>query len=139
MELEFEVNNLDVIDKALQKVERKTRSKISTKALKTGGKLIVEAAKANVHTGSGPNAGTLKNSIGMTVRKSRNRTEKNIEVLSRKGKGQKFDAFYSHMEEFGTSHSPAHPFLGPAANDKSNEVIKTVGTTLAGLIIEVTK
>lgn len=135
MELEYEVKNLDLIDKALRNLDKKTRSKISTKALKVGGKLIVNAAKANVHTQSG----TLKKSIGMTVRKSRNKMEKNIAVLSRKGKSQKFDGFYSHMEEFGTSHSPAHPFLGPAAKDKAGEVIKTVGVKLAGFLVEVTK
>lgn len=33
-------------------------------------------------------------------------------------------AFYGHMVEYGTSHSPAHPFLIPALEENREEAIR---------------
>jgi HK97 gp10 family phage protein len=51
------------------------------------------------------------------------------------------DAFYGHMVEFGTTHTPARPFLIPALEETSGEVVKdarnavrrSVGERLRGL------
>ena len=36
-------------------------------------------------------------------------------------KGGHPDGFYGHLEEFGTFHSPAHPFVAPAFENKREE------------------
>jgi HK97 gp10 family phage protein len=42
-------------------------------------------------------------------------------------------AFYGALEEFGTTHSPAHPFLVPAAEAKREEIVGLVTAALRGL------
>jgi HK97 gp10 family phage protein len=43
------------------------------------------------------------------------------------------NVFYGAFEEFGTSHSPAHPFLVPAAEAKREEVAALVTAALRSL------
>lgn len=41
--------------------------------------------------------------------------------------------FYGHLEEFGTSHSPPHPFLVPAVEAQEENVVALVAAALKGL------
>jgi HK97 gp10 family phage protein len=43
------------------------------------------------------------------------------------------EAFYGHMVEFGTSHSSAHPFLVPAAEESVGDVERIVTAALQRL------
>lgn len=57
--------------------------------------------------------GTLRRAV---VSKRKRGTRDSIEaaVYITKGSGAKNDAFYWHMVEYGTQHSAAKPFIGPA-------------------------
>jgi HK97 gp10 family phage protein len=43
------------------------------------------------------------------------------------------DVFYGHYEEFGTVHSPAHPFMVPAAEANRDTVVALAAAALRGL------
>jgi HK97 gp10 family phage protein len=43
------------------------------------------------------------------------------------------DTFYGHFEEFGTVHSPAHPFMVPAAEARREEVVGLAAAALRKL------
>jgi HK97 gp10 family phage protein len=38
---------------------------------------------------------------------------------------------YAKYQEFGTRHHPAHPFLRPAAEESSGQVVKAVRTSIS--------
>jgi hypothetical protein len=42
-------------------------------------------------------------------------------------------AFYGHMIEFGTSHSPPYPFLVPALEDEHELIVDDVRAVLGRL------
>jgi HK97 gp10 family phage protein len=43
------------------------------------------------------------------------------------------DVFYGHLVEFGTTYTPAHPFMIPAAEAKRQAVAASVAAALKGL------
>lgn len=43
------------------------------------------------------------------------------------------DVFYGHLVEFGTTHSPAHPFLVPSAESNRDTVVAGVTVALRSL------
>jgi len=130
-DITFDVKGLKALDIELDKLDRKSRGKIVNKAIRAGAKIILEEAKERAPE----DEGTLKKSLGIAAKKTKG-SDKQVLILARKGKNQKYDAFYSHMVEFGTSHSAAKPFLGPAARDKAEEAIKKVGDVLQEELIK---
>lgn len=88
------------------------------RALETGAKSIVEAAQARVPVATGD----LRASIHAE------REGSDWAVVA--GNSQ---VFYGHLVEFGTSQTPARPFLTPAAEEQMPVVTALVGKALKGL------
>ena len=88
-------------------------------ATEAGAKLIEEAAKERVPV----KTGALRDAIHTEFK-----GDADWAVVA----GNR-DAFYGHMVEFGTTHSPAHPFLVPAAEARRMEVQKIVAAALRHL------
>lgn len=86
---------------------------------RAGAEVIENGAKVRVHVRSG----ALRHAIH----------------VERQGRGKyavlagDSEAFYGHMEEFGTAHSPPHPFLVPATEDARDDVIGFAVQSLKGL------
>lgn len=79
--------------------------------------------------------GTLRRAI---VSKRQRGTRDSIEaaVWITKGPGSKWDAYYWHMVEYGTQHSAAKPFAGPAAERARSTYRKDIGEEVDRQVIK---
>lgn len=112
-------------------------------ALRAGGVPIRKAAKANAQKSK--DTGLLMRSIGLNVKTVKGFTS--VRVGPRKGFRQAVErtdprtgkkriemadpSNYSHLVEYGTSHSVAKPFIRPAADSAKGEVLAAMATGLS--------
>lgn len=89
-----------------------------TGALRAGAELVEAEAKSRVPVDSGD----LRDRIHIE--------QDGDDVLVVAGDKQ---VFYGHLVEFGTSHTPARPFLIPALEAKSGEIVEFASRALKGL------
>lgn len=111
-------------------VGKKAEKSISMKALRAGGKPILEEARRLAPQGR---KGRLRRSLA--IKNSKGRLE--VQIGARRGKSRedRMGAWYAHMVEFGTINMSARPFLRPAVDRKSKEAVKELGSTLFKLIV----
>ena len=131
------------LQRALSRLPDELQRGAESAALRGGAKPITTAAKAKAPVGTGVHAGLLKKSIGANVKKVKGVTT--ARVGARKGwrvkvgektttsgfliKKTKTKAVYkdpskySHLVEFGTSHSAAQPFIRPAVESTTSQVV----------------
>lgn len=138
------VRNLESLPDKLQKSAEKA-------VLRAGASPIRKAAKAKAPSGKGPHAGLLKRSIGLSVKKVKGITSARVgpktgfrvslgmkiarKTKGKRVKGQPYEAFkdpsfYSHLVEYGTSHSAAKPFIRPAVDQTQSEVLSAMADGL---------
>lgn len=149
------VDGLQALSKAMGELGRKASNRISTKAMRKGGAIIRDNARAKAPElkKQVPNRkrGTVKKAItARTKIKGNGRTEtiiwvkglKTSQVLKFKGKSGRSgaynpkDPFYWRFLEFGTSKMPARPFLRPAFEQSKNQATKAIIETLRSEIIK---
>ena len=87
-------------------------------ALRVGAEVVEASAKVRAPTESGD----LRNAIHVED------GDDGVYVVAGGG-----DVFYGHMVEFGTSHSAAHPFMVPAAEENRDTVAAAVMAALRSL------
>jgi HK97 gp10 family phage protein len=87
-------------------------------ALRVGAEGIARDAQARVHVDSG----ALRDSIHVED------ADNGFYVIAGND-----DVFYGIFEEFGTTHSPAHPFLIPATEAGRDNVVGLVAAALRSL------
>lgn len=143
------INGLKELGQAMNQLERKVRNRISVKAMRKGGAIIREQARANapVLKENVPHRkkGTLKKAIRSSTKlKGNGKTQTVIwvkrlnikQITAFKGKSGKSgavnpnDPFYWRFVEFGTSKMAARPFLRPAFTAKKEEAAQAIITTL---------
>ncbi|GAA5124663.1 HK97 gp10 family phage protein [Luteolibacter yonseiensis] len=129
------IRNLDDLPDALRK-------SAETAVLRAGAVPIRKAAKR--FAGNSKDTGLLQKSISLSVKTVRG--EKSARVGPRKGMrqmvtrtdkrtGKQFQekadpSNYSHLVEYGTSHSAAKPFIRPAIDTSKGEVLNAMATGL---------
>jgi HK97 gp10 family phage protein len=105
--------------------------------LRAGAAPILKAAKQNAQ--SSRDSGLLYKSLGVNVKKVRGITDARIgprtgmrQAVSRDGKPPRIanPANYSHLVEYGTSHSAAKPFIRPAVDSASPKVVDAMAQGL---------
>lgn len=111
--------------KALAQFPQNIQKNVLTGAIRAGCKPILDEAKRNVPIDSG----NLKKSMGIIKRKSKDKTKVRFSVTPRR-KG-KYDGYYAHMIEFGTSKQVAQPFMRPAFENQDNQSIEASKEYLA--------
>lgn len=93
--------------------------------VKAGAEPILQQAKANAPVS--PGGGTLRDSLKTVIKKRGSRTKARIGA-QKGGKG-----FYATFVEYGHGGphpAPAHPFLAPAYDAKSEEAYETIKNAL---------
>jgi len=113
---DIEVLGMEAILKKLKALTERVQKNVLTGAIRAGASSISKEAKLLVTKDSG----TLKKSIGVVKRKSKNKNIVYFSVAPLKKKG----GWYGHFLEFGTVKAPAHPFMRPAFEKKGNETIE---------------
>lgn len=149
MSVSVKVSGLKELAKRMQDLDKKVRNRISAKAMRAGGRIVRDTAraKAPVLQESVPHRrkGTLKRSIVERTKVGKNGKTttyiavKNLsgkQIAKFKGKSGKSgaknpsDPYYWRFVEFGTSKMPAKPFMRPAfeqsKNQAANEIIRTL-------------
>jgi len=128
MALEFDIKGLNKVEAALTRFPINVEKKMLKKAMRFGAKAIVKEARSLAPR----RTGRLAKSIGVVSGSRRDRGASLI-VVARKGKKQKYDAWYSHLVEWGVPSRgiPARPFMRPAVDKQGAQYIKEFTMSLA--------
>lgn len=153
--LTVKIEGLSQLQQAMQALSKKTSTRIAVKAMRKGGVVIREQARANAPTLKQKvpyrKAGTLRKAISSSTKIGKN-GQVNTKIFVRTLKQSKIDAFkartgksgaknpndpyYWRFVEFGTSKMAAKPFLRPAFQSKKEQATKEIITTLRDGIIQ---
>ncbi|WP_443090318.1 HK97-gp10 family putative phage morphogenesis protein [Basfia succiniciproducens] len=147
--LTVKITGLKELGQAMNSLERKVKNRIAVKAMRKGGAIIREQARANAPTLKRQvphrKRGTLRKAISSSTKMDKNgtvrttifvrqlKTKKIIEFKGTNGKSGAYnpnDPFYWRFVEFGTSKMPAQPFLRPAFSSKKEQAAREIITTL---------
>ncbi len=127
-----------------RKLTVKLERKVYNRAIKAGGKIIVDAAKAKVPVRTGSIRSSLvhrasskpsKGLFGVKVTIKGGRKSSDRIARRRQGKGGEYspDAVerYYRFQELGTKYHPAKPFLRPSLEGSQAAVLNAVKAELA--------
>lgn len=153
--LTVKIEGLSQLQQAMQALGKKTSNRIAAKAMRKGGAIIRDKARANspVLKESTPyrKAGTLKKAIQSRTKVGKDgKTQTYVwvkglstkQVLKFKGKTGKSgafnprDPFYWRFVEFGTSKMPARPFMRTAFATEKEHATSEIITTLRDEILK---
>lgn len=156
--LSVKITGLKELGQTMEALGRKTKNKLGAKAMRKGGAIIRDQARANApllkEKVPHRKRGTLKKAIIASTKPQKDgsvrtiifvRSLKTSKVLEFKGKTGKSgamnpnDPFYWRFVEFGTSKMPAQPFLQPAFSAKKEQAAREVITTLRNDILQEAK
>ena len=133
MSVTVKLTGLDELDRAVKKLPQRLQRRVLNTALRASGRVIQKRAKSLAPVKSG----VLRRSIVVRTGKAR-KGSATVFVTTTKGKGEKNDAWYAHLVEFGTKLVRARPFLRPAFDETQKEQLDAIGQTLAAGIIKET-
>lgn len=111
--------------KALQNLPINIQKNVMTGATRAGANVVRDEARRLVPV----KTQALKKSIGLIKRKAKSKTEVTFSITPRKG--GKVNVFYGRFRELGTSTSPAKPFLRPAIENSTDEVLQATKDYIA--------
>lgn len=148
------VDGLKELQKAMQSLGRKTSNRIAVKAMRKGGAIVRDKARAlaPVLKESVPHrrAGILRKSIQSRTKVGKNgrtdayvwvkgiSTKQVLKFKKKSGKSSAYnprDPFYWRYLEFGTSKMPARPFMRPAFQQSKEQAAQAIIDTLQQEII----
>lgn len=151
--LSVNIKGLKELGQAMNSLERKVRNSIGVKAMRKGGAVIKNQARANApvleHSVSHRKRGTLKKAISASTKIGENgsvttkifvRKLKISKITAFKSNGKNSsanpdDPYYWRFVEFGTSKMPAKPFLRPAFTAKKEQASREIIMTLQDEIL----
>lgn len=138
----IELKGVSSVIAALENLPVALRKSAETAVLRAGAVPIRKAAKANA--AKSKDTGLLQKSIGLALRGKPG--NKSVRIGPRLGMRQKVTRTnkrtgekreeiadpnnYSHLVEYGTSHSSAKPFIRPAIDSAQGEVVDAMATGL---------
>lgn len=111
--------------KALQNLPINIQKNVMTGATRAGANVVRDEARRLVPI----DRGALKKSIGLIKRKAKSKNEVIFSITPRKG--GKVNVFYSRFQELGTSKFPAKPYLRPAIENSTDEVLQATKDYIA--------
>lgn len=129
MDLRIDIQGLEGVEDALAGAGPKLAQRALRRALKAGGKVLVDAAKtrAPVLAKGTPQRvpGALRDSITMKVKMSPKQEQGTVQVGSEyKGGGSNSPAVYGKWVEFGSIHNPQpQPFMRPAFDSANQQAL----------------
>lgn len=106
------IEGLTHLQKTLTKVMPREARNILRRTVVAVAKEMRDDMREHVRTNS-EDSGTLRKAIRSRREKGRSRDQQEAAVWITHGKGQKNDAYYWHMVEWGTVKTPEKPFIRP--------------------------
>lgn len=116
-----EIKGLGELIKNLNSLPDKLEKKVIRAAVRKGANIIRDKARQNVQK----DTGNLQKSIITSGVKVTGKIAFRVSLKQRKTKNSK-DPYYGRFVEFGTSKTPAHPFMRPALDESESEVLEIV-------------
>ena len=116
-----EIKGLGELIKNLNSLPDKLEKKVIRAAARKGANIIRDKARQNVQK----DTGNLQKSIITSGVKITGKIAFRVSLKQRKTKNSK-DPYYGRFVEFGTSKTPAHPFMRPALDESESEVLEIV-------------
>lgn len=128
------------LDRALTRLLKLATPEVGERALTAGAEVIADEARVLVHRISGE----LADSIGVSKQAAHYGPSAAAGTVGLAGGAVGSgavtifvgpaapDGFYGHMEEFGTIHSPAHPFMRPAFDSKARQAEAAIAVVVRG-------
>lgn len=116
-----EIKGLEEVLKKLYELPTKLEKKVLRSAVRKGAVMIRDKARGYAPT----DTGNLKKSIVVMNKRIDGKIALKVGVLKRKSKNSK-DPFYARFVEFGTSKMVAKPFMRPAFDASSDDVLEVV-------------
>jgi len=138
MKIEFNLQGGKELDLALKNLSARLSRKVILNALRAGGREIIKDARRRAPK----KTGTLRKSISQKAApRSHQPGSTVLQIYTKKGKNQKYDAWYSHLVEFGWTdraggHHAGRPFLRPAVDALKAKVIAIIGRRIGDNIIK---
>jgi len=131
----IKLSGMRELSKALDALPKELRRTVESSALRAGMAPVRKAARSNL--GRSKDTGLLQKSLGLTVKKTRKgqltarvgARSGFTETVTRKGSNNPEKANpvkYSHLVEYGTSHSAAKPFIRPAVESSEGAMLKGI-------------
>lgn len=130
--MSLQLTGMRELQQALNRLPKELQRTVEASALRAGMAPVRKSARANL--GRSKDSGLLQKSLGLTVKKSKNGQltarvgprSGFTQTVTRKGrtKPQKANPVkYAHLIEYGTSRAPAQPFIRPAVESNSGQII----------------
>lgn len=111
------------MERLLKQLGPQVARRVAAQALRAGAKPIVERAKELVQVRTGE---TKRRIAARPKRRGAGPESTVIEIGVERPRSRIF-----HLLEFGTAHSPAHPFMRPALDERGLEALNEMGRVLA--------
>lgn len=147
MSVTLKLNGFKQFEDRLQKIERRTTTKLVKKALGSAAAVVRKQARANALEVDDPDTGRkIAQNVGQRVRSRYNRQTGDVKisigVLSEPGPipkgnpdtGPRGNTPHWHLVEMGTGHARAQPFLRNALAQKGDEAVAKFQRELAAMI-----
>ncbi|WDI31595.1 HK97 gp10 family phage protein [Hyphococcus flavus] len=119
----FRLEGVDELEKVFKRLPEKLRTKVILNAVRAGGRVIRNEAKARAPR----DTGELARSITVaTVKKKRRNENSLVRVGFKKPTSRR-----AHLAEYGTSTQAAQPFMRPALDTKGEAAIQAITEKVA--------
>lgn len=125
VEVRTEITGWKAVQKQLQGLSTKAQKKVLRKALRGGGKVVLNQARRDVPV----ETGQLKKNIKLSVTVKKGDASASV--------GFTDEGYYGRFVEQGTSSQPAQPFLRPALMDNQDEINRAFAEALTQAMDEV--
>ena len=130
----IEFKGLKELNRAIQRLPEELQKRAYRSVITTGARVIARHARKNIST---ERTGLLKKSIGVKAIVFKGANSGALAIIGPKRrvqgeyKGKRvIPANYSHLVEYGTSHSAAKPFIRPAIDSSKSEVMTKMAAGL---------
>jgi HK97 gp10 family phage protein len=125
MAIKFKLTGARALEKALKELEPRASKRAGDNALRAGARVIVKDAKARVPVLTGE----LRDNIAARMERKKSGGERSINIGVLRPVSRRF-----HLTEFGTAFTPAQPFLRPALENNTGEVLGEIQDKMARAI-----
>lgn len=125
VEVRTEITGWKAVQKQLQGLSTKAQKKVLRKALRGGGKVVLNQARRDVPV----ETGQLKKNTKLSVTVKKGDASASV--------GFTDEGYYGRFVEQGTSSQPAQPFLRPALMDNQDEINRAFAEALTQAMDEV--
>ena len=140
---DVQIIGLKEVIRAFDKADKEMVKQLR-KAVKDSAKPVLKAAREKAPTSAdgthGRPKGTLKKDLTIIAERSKNKAKYTVRVGQKRRKNAKAvdsnGTPYGGMVEYGTSKTPAQPFMGPALDENRDEVQRLILEELINKILK---